>query len=100
MIGLTLFVGAMAFNLHLNSMNNEKFTDFTLKNIETLAAPPGEEDPGPIICEATVDCDLVAGDGSVTCYGYDPDHSCISYPALGKVKCDGNEHYCQIIPSG
>jgi hypothetical protein len=54
---------------------------------------------GNIICEAKADCDLVAGEGYVKCYGYDPNKSCYSYPALGKVKCDDIEHFCQIIPS-
>lgn len=59
-----------------------------------------DNDPGGgsnIVCEAQADCDLFAGAGYVKCYGYDSDQECTSYPALGKVKCDGKEHHCKIL---
>ena len=42
-IGLALFVGAVAFNVQMNSANNQT-NDVTLKNIEALTAS-AEEDP-------------------------------------------------------
>jgi len=50
-----------------------------------------------ILCEATVACDSVGGDGSVKCYGYDPMYSCSSYPLMGKVECDGVTHRCVLV---
>lgn len=43
-IGLALFVGAIAFNFQINSVNNDQLSDVTLKNIEALAAPGDEDD--------------------------------------------------------
>lgn len=57
-----------------------------------------KESGNKVICEAEVDCDLVAGSGYVKCFGYDPAKRCYSYTALGKVKCDDREHKCVIIP--
>ena len=94
-IGLALFVGAIAFNLQMNSSNNQA-SNLTLRDIEALTALAEEQ--SQLLCEASVDCDLVGGDGYVKCYGYDPRYSCYTYPALGKVKCDGREHFCKIIP--
>jgi hypothetical protein len=55
-IGLALFVGAIAFNLQMNSGNNDQLSDVTLKNIEAMAAPGGEDDDGDSDCEMSVTC--------------------------------------------
>ena len=51
-----------------------------------------------VLCEATVDCDSVGGDGSVKCYGYNSMYTCKSYPLVGKVECDGVTHRCVLVP--
>ena len=47
-IGLALFVGAIAFNLQMNSSNNET-SDLTLKNIKAITASAEEDDEDDIL---------------------------------------------------
>jgi len=51
MIGLALFVGAVAFNVQMNSANNQT-SNVTLKNIEALAI--GDEEYSEETC-----CDAI-----------------------------------------
>jgi hypothetical protein len=72
-IGLALFVGAIAFNVHMNAVNNDQLSDVTLKNIEALAAPGDEmteeEYQETYCCDPTIN----------------PDDRCYN-------ACDGNTH--------
>jgi len=67
LIGLALFVGAVTFNLQMNSSNNET-SDLTLKNIKALTASAEESGDGGT-CKVTSNCYDEAGEivGSVSC---------------------------------
>lgn len=95
-----LFLGAfvllLATTAFFTNTQNSKTTDISLSDL--IAANTANAEAGDkILCSATADCDLVGGDGNVSCNGYDPNYSCYSYPVLGQVKCDNRTHKCVII---
>jgi len=51
-IGLVLFIGAVAFNLQINSSTNQA-SDLTLKNIEALTASAEESGGNTATCYST-----------------------------------------------
>jgi hypothetical protein len=53
--GLALFVGAMAFNMHMSSVNNDQLSNVTLKNIEALAAQGDEDEDDDMTMEECVE---------------------------------------------
>jgi hypothetical protein len=65
MIGLALFVGAVAFNFQMNSDNNQN-RGMTMSNLAALTASAQEIDP-----ECPNGC--VEGSGGCYCYDYYPD---------------------------
>ncbi len=80
LIGLALFVGAVAFNLQMNSIN-EQTSNLTLKQLEATAYNLD----GEAYCEC--ECD----DGNGMCRGYE---SCDCSQSSWYVVCDNITTYC------